>query len=356
MLARLIKSSKYITFACLIVFVGCEACLRIFYAEHMIVHHFPLVYAPDSSQGFKGIARKEGYIRRPSIEKKFRLNNAGFYGPDIIPQHPDSIFRILVCGSSVVEGIWANQRTSYPAMLNELFKAQGFRVEVINCGISGSNRDWQNMNVIRDVSSRFHANMVLFEHPIPIHWGNYLRGTYKDYAILFTGDSSAEWNQSEAIARRKVDLLKANSLLTGMYDLCYCIRYWARSAADSWNTPTQCWKDYADNGADSWQYYIPRDLDVRQSIYALNDLQKELNRKGCQLIAYEYGNSDMSDRIRESDEVMFPYISLSLPLDDKKYQHELDDHLNYLGFTITAEKLFNELRQRYIPAAFCPGK
>jgi hypothetical protein len=87
----------------------------------MLIKQYPLIYAPDTALGFRGIPNKAGHIRLPSIDKRFRLNRFGFYGQDFTLDHPDSIFRILIGGSSVVEGIWAQQKLAFPTMLDSLF-------------------------------------------------------------------------------------------------------------------------------------------------------------------------------------------------------------------------------------------
>ena len=348
--------SKYISFALFLLFIGSEIYLRVTMHEHMLLHHYPLIYEPDSAYGYRGVPNIEGYIRRPSIEKRFRLNNFGYYGPDFSADHPDSIFRILIGGSSIAEGIWANQKEAYPSVLNRLFKEKGYKVEVLNCAISGSVRQWQNLTMLKDAAVRFHANLALFEGPFPIHHVNYLRETYKGYSLLFTGNTDEDRRASESIARRKVEWLDANRFITNIYELSYCIRYWSRQQPDhQWGSVWECWNDYATNTTQSWQNYVDKDLTVKESIYWLNDLEAEMTKTGCKLILYEYGNSDMSDRIRASDEVRFPYLSLDLPVGEKKYQHELDDHFNELGFRVTAEKLFDELSRSYIPDAYKPN-
>lgn len=354
MVKKILHNARYFTFLLLVIFLGCELFLRIFISENMIVHHYPLIYAPDTAVGFKGIPGKEGYIRRPSIEKKFKLNNFGLYGPDFKADHPDSIFRILVFGTSVVEGIWAMQKDSYPAMLDKLFKEKGYRVEVIDCGISGNCRDLQNIGLMREYSAKFHADLVLFEHPIPIQTINYFREAYEGYALLFTGNNSTEWQHSETLAKRKVEMLKDNRFATDLYDLCFCARYWTRSHLDEWGTITHLWKAYADNACDNWQYCISRNYSVGESIDMFNGLEDSLNKINCRLVLFEYGNDEMTERMRHSMEVKFPYLSLAVPLDQKKYMHALDDHPNYLGFKVTAEKLFAELSRQYIPPAYQP--
>jgi hypothetical protein len=355
MLKRLLRQARYVTFALLLIFIGAEIYLRHEFSEHMIVKDYPKIYAPDTAQGYRGIPYIAGHIHFPSIDKRFRLNNFGFYGQDFTLNHPDSIFRILIGGSSVVEGIWAQQKLAFPTMLDSLFKARGYKVEVYNVAISGMNRSWQDLNLLRECVVKFHANLALFERPFPLTHLNYYRETYKGYSLLYTGNNDEERRHSVSIARGKVDWLSAHPVVTGIFDLSYCLREWTRQYGDyPWNTLIDRWRDYAGNNPESWENYDPKDLTVLESIYRLNDVSAEMSREGCKLVTFEYGNNEMSDRIRASDEVKFPYISLTLPMDGPEYHHELDWHFNYLGFTLICTKLFDLLSHDYIPEAYRP--
>jgi hypothetical protein len=355
MVKQFVRSSRYFSFALLVLFIGGEVVLRCAFGEHMLIKQYPLIYAPDTALGFRGIPNKAGHIRLPSIDKRFRLNRFGFYGQDFTLDHPDSIFRILIGGSSVVEGIWAQQKLAFPTMLDSLFKARGYKVEVINCAVSGLGRSWQDMNLLRESVVRFHANLALFERPFPITRLNYYREAYRGYSLLFTGNNEAERRLSQSIARRKADWLAANPIVTGVYDLSYCLREWIRQqGSNQLNTVIDRWHDYADNNPASWQNTEEKDMTVQESIYWLNDITAEMNRAGCQLVAFEYGNNEMSDRIRASEEVKFPYLSLELPLDGPEYHHALDEHFNYIGFTFIVTKLFDVLSRDYIPKAYWP--
>ncbi len=355
MLKRILRKARYVTFALLIIFTGTETYLRWKISEHVVVMHYPQVYSPDTGLGYRGIPNIEGYIRYPSMEKHFRLNNFGFYGHDFSLGHPDSIFRILIGGSSVVEGIWAQQKQDFPTMLDSMFKARGYKVEVINVAISGTNRSWQDMNLLRESVVKFHANLALFERPFPISRLNYYRETYKGYSLLFSGNDEEGRRLSESIARKKADWLVANPIVTGVYDLSYCLREWSRYAGGgTWNTVIDRWRDYANNSPASMQYYRLKEMTVLESIYWLNEIESEMNREGCKLVAFEYGTNDMSDRIRASDEVKFPYLSLSLPIGGPEYHHDLDEHFNYTAFSFITTKLFDLLSHDYIPDAYRP--
>lgn len=355
---KLLDKSKYLTFAALIVFIACELFLRVYKGENMVLHHFPMIYASDSSLGYRGIPNAKGYIRRPSIEKKFTLNNQGFFGPDFYPEHPDSIFRIMIFGSSVVEGIWGVNEESFPTTLDRLFKEKGYKVEVINCGISGVYRVLQNIALIREMSAKFKPDLVLFEHPIPVRYFNYYRDVYNGYSITFAGDNSEERWHSKWITQKKVDLLKKYQLVTDMYDLFYCLRYWTRSSEDKSGTVVHSWVNYANNTCDNWQYFSDYySYSHEKSAYLCNDVAKELDKIHSKLALFEYGESKLGETLRSHPEMVdFSFISLNVPLERKDLVLELDDHPNAIGYRAIADTFYKVLSQKYIPTQFCPQK
>jgi len=355
MLQRILHKTRFVTFALLLIFLGAEIFLRCTIREHVLIMHYPRIYTPDTALGYRGIPNIEGYIKYPSMEKHFRLNNFGFYGHDFSRNHPDSVFRILIGGSSVVEGIWAQQKMDFPTMLDSMFKARGYHVEVINVAISGTNRSWQDMNLLRESVSKYNADLALFERPFPITRLDYCRESYRGYSLLFSGSKEEERRLSQSIARQKADWLQANPVVTGVYDLSYCLREWCRyGGGGTWNTIIDRWRDYANNSPASMQYYALKKMSVLESIHWLNDISAEMKKEGCRLVAFEYGTNDMSDRIRASDEVKFPYLSLSLPMDGPEYHHALDGHFNRTAFAFITTKLFDLLSHDYIPAAYRP--
>ncbi|TBO44284.1 SGNH/GDSL hydrolase family protein [Pedobacter kyonggii] len=341
---------KYLTFILFVLFLCCEAYLRMFKAENMVLHDYPKIYRFDRDVGYKGIPNIDGYIRRPSIDKHFKLNNFGFYGPDFSLEHADSVFRIIIVGSSVAQGMWANQKESFASLLNDRFKRENFKVEVINCGISGASRGLKNIRSAREIATKFRPNLILFELALPINDINYSRETYRDYSILFTGNNLDEFKHSKFVAQRKVDLIKSHSLITELANYSYVIRFLYRRSSDSWGTMMNCWKIYSENSADSWLYYSSEQLNMEQSLTEINKLSADLVRVNCRLVTFEYGSSLFDNKYERK----FSNIGLNLPLDKDQYHHELDGHPNLKGDLIIAESLFKVLKDRYIPTVFLP--
>ncbi len=354
MVKKIFSYSKYVTFALLVGYLGCEGWLRLYKGESMALAHYPLIYISDSVVGYRGLPNAKGYIRRPSIEKSFVLNNHGFFGPDFQPQHPDSIYRIMVFGSSYVEGIWGNNKESFPAIANRMFREKGYRVEVINCGLSGASRDLLNMYLAKDMAATYHPDLILLESPLPISNVYCFRDFYKGYSITYTGDNSEERAHSRWAARTKVDLLYEHRLATDMYDLSYCLRLWARRSADTPGNIAHTCLIHAKNCCDNWMYFSSvSTLSYEESIGRIEELQASV--APAKLALFEYGDTWLGQKFKEHpDLITFPFISLDVPLDKKEYSLQYDCHPNNLGYTTIARNLYDQLVAHFIPDRFRP--
>jgi hypothetical protein len=353
---KLFSRTKYITFSLFVVFLLCESYLRIFKHENLILHSYPKVYAFDKDFGYRGIPNIEGYIRRPGIEKRFIFNAFGLNNKNFSASHPDSIFRIMIAGASLVEGTWARQNETYVSLLNDKFKAEGYKVEVINCGISGSDRGLQNIAYAKELAAKFRPNLVLYELSFPMTSVNYARDRYKNYSILFTGNDLKEFEHSRFVAERKIDLIEKRQLITDLYDMSYCMRFLCRAIDDgrNWGTIVNCCRIYGENKCDSWQYYASTSFDAEKGIELMNKLAAELGEMGCRLAPFEYYNDFKDSLSGDKGKLGFSTISLNVNLNDEKYHLELDDHLNLHGDQVIADSLFSRLHAAYIPISFFP--
>ena len=319
------------------------------------MHQYPKVYAFDEKTGYKGIPNIEGYIRRPGIENRFKLNAFGFNDRNFPVEHPDSIFRIIVVGSSLVEGTWSHQRETFVSLLHKKFQAAGYHAEVMNCAMSGSERGLQNLAYYKESTQRFRPNLVLYEFSMPLISSNYTRGSYLDYSILYAGENLKELSHSQFVAQKRVDLVKRHKFITDLYDLCYCMRVICRQyfEGNHWGTVANCCKVYAENKSDSWQYFSMDVLGLRKSITLVNDFADTVKRMDARVLAFEYGSGYAENLHDSSLTTKFPLLSLGLDLGDE-YRLSLDGHFNLLGDSVVADALFSRLKE-YIPGEFHPN-
>ncbi len=346
------KMFRYLTLICFLSIIILEIGFRLVRREQWVKHEYPKVYTFDTICGYKGIPNIEGYIRRPSIRKKFKLNNQGFYGADFCIQKPDSVFRIIVVGSSGVEGIWANHKEVFPQKLQKQFKKEGFKIEVINCAISGSDRDLQNIKLIEHYLIKYSPDLVLYEGRTRISTGNYHRDTYKDYSILYAGNNMEERTHSRYIAEQEVERIKQLKIFTDLWDISYILRFYGRRA----NTHTipslsNCLSKYAENKAESWNYSRFKSYTFAESIDILNRLNKTLKNHSCKLVLFHYGSIKKKQLMDIKEKIEFQCIFLNIS--GENLGHKYDGHFNENAHQIIAEETFAKLKH-FLPKEFYP--
>lgn len=350
---KIFNQTRYFTFALLLCFLAFETYCRIFLAEKRVLHDYPKIYAFDERLGYQGIPNLESHIRRSSINKHFRMNNQGFYGPDFNTTHPDSIYRIILFGSSVIEGIWANQKTSIAMLLDKKLKDAGYKTEVINCAISGANRHMQNIMFAEELAARFKADMVLYEQSIPVQASNYYRDRFDGYSILFTGSRPEDIALTRATVMKKVKLVKEHKLLTDFLKNCYIFRALVPNK-DSGpiyeGTIRSLMIPYYNNTAGSWLFFDATTYDLKQSMKIMDNFKDSLQRINTRLVVFEYGDTwEISNH-----EVRLADISMDLPLANKRYLHKMDNHPNDSGYLLITNGLYKGLTEGFIPEKFRP--
>ena len=93
-----------------------------------------------------------------------RINRYGLRGPEIEPDKPDGVFRVLVLGDSFTFGAGVADDESFPAQLQPLLAgscATPRRFEVINAGVSGYNTADEVVNLERRWLPELEPDLVL---------------------------------------------------------------------------------------------------------------------------------------------------------------------------------------------------
>ena len=340
---NILKICKYLTLVCFLIVLSLEVVFRIVRKEQWVKHEYPKIYAMDTICGYKGIPNIEGYIRRPSISKKFRLNNHGFYGLDFSAQKPDDTYRIIIVGASGVEGVWANHKEAFPLKLQKLFSKDGVKVEVLNCAVSGNDRDLQNIRLIEYYLLQYNPDLVLYEGRTHISTGNHHRDTYKDYSILFAGDNTGEKTHSRFIAEREVDRIKQLKLFTDLWDLSYIVRFYVReSDTDKIPSFANCLQIYLSNKAESWNYSHFKTYSFTESIPMLNQLNQVLKDHSCKLILFFYNTEPKKQIVEQREKIKFSSIFLNVS--GENLSHKYDEHPNEHAHQIIAKEMFIKLK------------
>jgi hypothetical protein len=332
---KLKKALFFISVLFLLGVVVTEISLRMFYHEQLKLRSYPLIYQPDSLLGYTYIPNAEAEICIPGINKKFRINKNGYYGPSFEKEKAGK-FRIAIIGTSEACGIWLNSDSNFCYRLQQLLDARHFNTEVLNFSMDGKMRDVNNVNLINIDVIKYHPDLVLLTTDLPFIEGSFRRTIYKGYVLNYNGANSAslEW------CKAKVDYIESYRVLKLLYKVSYiaraACRYYVYHAIGN----------YAFNA----KAFIERKMqapDIRLLPYSLNrslnilkKTQKSLDSINCDLIVYYYQKNNFCKKILDSSGIK----TLSLNIDNiDKMNYGYDGHFNERAQQIIAERLSEKI-------------
>jgi lysophospholipase L1-like esterase len=114
---------------------------------------------------FSHIPGSRYFQARATYRVSYEINSLGFRGPEITPQPPAGLKRLLVIGDSIVEGHGNEFSATFAYLLNEQLRAAGW--EVLNVGVQGASPIYFAANLERYLSLRPDAVLiVIFENDI----------------------------------------------------------------------------------------------------------------------------------------------------------------------------------------------
>ncbi|RIL00237.1 MAG: hypothetical protein DCC71_18990 [Proteobacteria bacterium] len=112
-----------------------------------------------------------GWHHQPNAEERFvklgfeqviRINSRGLREREIPYEKPAGVVRVLVIGDSSVAGFEVAEEDRYTRVLEDLLRAQGHAVEVINAGTRGWGTD-QSLLFLQDEGLRYQPDIVLYQ-------------------------------------------------------------------------------------------------------------------------------------------------------------------------------------------------
>ena len=144
-------------------------------------------------------------------------NSLGLRGPEMSARKPPGVFRIATIGDSVTEGYYVDNPNTYPCLLEQRLRRQGFDVEVANAGTGGCSID-REYEVLRTIVAPLDPDLVVLTivpNDIPD-----LKGRSREELL---GPASA---QRRVWYRAAADWLMMNTAAgEGVVDLALRVRY-----------------------------------------------------------------------------------------------------------------------------------
>lgn len=330
---------KFIKYS-LVILIGLicalELILRLGYYEQLKTQAYPLIYQKDSLLEYSLIPNCTSRICTPSIDKKFTLNNHGFYGKDFSTSKPDSVMRIAIVGTSITEGIWLNGPEDYPSILQKIVNKNGYKnIEILNCSLGGINKDIRNYNLIRFYVSKYSPDLILFHVAPQFYNENEYREVYHNYLLRHAGT-----DDSRQYAIDMIENVKKMKFFTGLYDISYIFRAYCKKFYENNICPfsevIRVYREKTSSAPDITTYKYS----LKTTAKLLNELKKELACKRCTLIVFSMGQSKMFKEMFSDEGI--PYISLDIRF-DKEMVHKHDSHPNQYGQKVIAENFYNKL-------------
>ena len=331
---------KYLIVFLLGIIALAEIILRVGYNEQLETQIYPLIYRSDSIMGYSHIPNIDSHIRRPSINKRFHLNNHGFIGKDFSIIKPSGELRIAIVGNSLTESIWYNSEENYVMKLQKQFESNGYRnVNLINCSMGGENKDYRNYLHIKHNVLKFHPDVILFHVRIPFHNDNEVRENYRGYMIRYAKDTKG--SREDAI--QKVEKIYGEKSFRFFYDISYIFRaYCKRYNETHWGEFSESIGIYRNNCA-STPDILDYSYSLQTSIKILSDLRISLKNDNIDLIVWPLRLDDEIAKHLTENNISF--ISPDFQYDDSMiYEH--DGHLNEKGHDTVSKTLYPLLQKK----------
>lgn len=139
--ARVAATVKYVVFlggANLALLLILEMTLRLFFGlPHGIYHYRP------AGDDHLLLPNAEIHLVWTPVPYTIKTNSLGLRGPEVTAEKRPGVTRIIALGDSVTEGFYVNNPGTYPILLEQVLRAHGCPVEVLNISRGGTSIDAQ---------------------------------------------------------------------------------------------------------------------------------------------------------------------------------------------------------------------
>lgn len=122
-------------------------------------------YAPSEFNSFSLATNYVG--TQPSMEQVGKLNRTttnslGLRNREVPREKPTGTFRILVLGDSYTFGVYLGDNETYPAVLENILKARGVSVEVMNAGFADGFCPDEHYSWLSNTGLKFKPDLVIY--------------------------------------------------------------------------------------------------------------------------------------------------------------------------------------------------
>ncbi len=305
-------------------------------------------FQPDSLIGFTYEANSSFVINHTQIN----INNKGFIGNNFTNCKKRGTYRIIFVGACGISGVThLNFYANFCTTLQYLFDKNGWNVEIINCGIDGDHRSYEDFNIIKQKVLDYNPDLIIAESNFPFISFNYTREVYRGNLMEYPMNN---YKLREELKTKIDELFKSKyKLLFFLYDHSYTIKalhnyFWHKG----YFTPLTeilflhyCRRFTNLNGR-------PKYWTVEKSTDMMKALNNELRLKGINLFYFSYVKD--IDNINYFKDHQLPLISLFNREEFTPSMFYFDDsHFSSVGYKTIGERFFHILTENaLIPPSF----
>lgn len=334
---RISKKKLFYVWVGLIAFVLLELYFHVFEYRSLTFTQRAPIYQEDSIIRYK-------YLPNQTIFRDngiFKTNKQGYLGDDF--DLTSNKYRIAIVGSSGVAGsITDKNYHAYPQILQKIFNDNNFQdVEILNCGIDGAQRSYDNFISIENNILKFSPNLILFEIDIPFIRSNCIRTCYRNYTITCPVQEKVFYQQK---LKTMVDNIYNYDWLLNIIFKSYMLRAFCKVVSgmhweflDSYREYLWLyWNKILEYTQEKYyQYYTLED-----SIRMVNELKLRLRKQNVGFYILNYDKN--SPAIDLAKKYKFPLLSLEIEFEDNDYIYRAG-HWNAQGQRRVADSLFVRL-------------
>lgn len=322
----------------LITFVLLEFYFHVFeYQTLTFVQRAP-IYQEDSIIRYKYLPNQR-IFRDNGI---FKTNKQGYLGDDF--DLTSNKYRIAIVGSSGVAGsITDKNYYAYPQILQKIFNENNFQdIEILNCGIDGAQRSYDNFMSIENNVLKFSPNLILFEIDMPFIRSNCIRTCYRNYTITCPVQEKIFYQQK---LKTMVDNIYNYDWFLNIVFKSYMVRAICKVVSDYIH-----W-EFLDSYREYLWLYWNKILEYAQEKYyqkytledsaqMINELKSKLRKQNVGFYVLNYEKK--SPAIDLAKNYKFPLLSLEIEFEDDDYFNG-HGHWNEQGQSRVADSLFVRL-------------
>lgn len=319
-----------------------ELILHLFYSERFEVAYRPVVYRRLPVVNY-------GYVPDTTFTlfgKTHYINKQGFLGKDFSEKSQDT-FRIAIVGSSSVAGsINLKAYYSFCPILEQKFAARHAKVQVLNCGIDGNERDTELFNSIRYQVMGFHPDMIFLEFDLPFYSSNAVRENYKGYVITYPAPDKEGKEFCQGMVDNLVTYKKGVDLLYHSYIVQSVARWYCRK----YQTKLTWYINLYQSKFFIYGDFIPFEFSMDASVKMVQALKTELDEAGIKFFLFQPSMS--SPIIYTAKTNHLPLLSLGVSFEENDH-FPGDTHWNENGCEKVANRFYELiLKYKLIPEAY----